>query len=118
MDRRQVHVVIANFGGFGGLKEDAYAHTTGSLKPWLEEQEAVTVEIVESKEALLERLSNAPPVSVVVFRSRGTIGIARETRRRHGVRCVVLTGLMPTNEVTILEKDVSHEAIASVILRR
>lgn len=131
-------VVIVREGTWGGITQERKDEDVAMLKRVLEtptvrfktgepnkkEEQRADVEIVATTDDARKRLVNRNPlVDVVVFDSAVNISDARALKReRPRLTVVVLTGMIPKDEVLILSRDWldggkdSIETMQSVIL--
>jgi len=115
--RRKRKIVIINAGSWGMLEREDYDSHLKALVPMLElacepsehEKEdlpdgvayVTVISSVEDAEALASR----GLADIVIFISRGMLDEARAFRKAHSSsRVVLLTGLIPEEEVVILDK--------------
>lgn len=111
-------VVIVNAGGRLALSAERgdYDNLVESLQRLINGFESCQGEVVNSVEAargLLDR------TDVVIFVTAGLLGEARRIKQSHSrIRVIVLTGLVPGDEVIILSKlwytpDLIRDAVMS-----
>jgi hypothetical protein len=105
-------VVIVNAGGRGKLSaaEGSYDTIAMGLKRWFEEAESpikpgtkiVEAVVVSSMEEAMEKFGT----EVLVFLTAGMLEEARKFKRSHkDIKVIVLTGLIPEDEVIIVDKN-------------
>jgi len=112
----QKRVLFVNEGSWGSVKKEEYDILIGSLKRLLEratkkdyrsdeeKKRAKSVAVAASTEEAMEEVKKNH-VDVLIFNSRSMIPEAREIKRQHRrLKVIVLTGLIPDDEVVLMDK--------------
>ena len=109
-------VVFVNEGSWGEAQDSDYdvwvqtikrvleGEENTSLKDGNKKEKVAKVDIVESLQDALS-IVNRGQVDTLVFRTRAMLDKAREVKKNHKhLRVVVFTGLVPDDEVILLQK--------------
>lgn len=125
---RPMRVVFVRGGTWGTMKKEDYDSHIETMRETLveakqhdygknEDTPVCTVEVVDGI-AGLEEMLGGQMVDVVFFFSRGIIAEARQFKKAHPhIRVIVLTGLVPDDEITILDKRVaSAQVLTDLVL--
>ncbi len=93
--------------------EDAVREGPGGKK-----EKVATVEVVDTLDEALKKLQNER-IDAIVFKSRGMLNEARKIKQEHRrTRVIVFTGLIPDDEVILIDKGwlLGREEIQRIIL--
>ena len=109
-------VIIVNEGTWGGVKEKTYDMFVSSIKRALEnavkkdlhsgkeKKKARSVIVVNSTKEAMEKVE-VNDVDILIFNSRSMIPEARKIKKEYRrLKVLVLTGLIPDNEVVFVDK--------------
>ena len=112
----QKRVLLVNEGSWGSVKREEYDTFINSLNRLLEKateedyrsgekrKRAESVAVAASTEEAVEEVKKNH-VDVLIFNSRSMIPAAREIKRQYRrLKVIVLTGLIPDDEVILMDK--------------
>lgn len=123
-------VVICTDAHWGTVTKEDYEESAESLRQLIEGLEVeqndkaeklAIVDIVDTQAAVKKILRESPlneAVDILIFLSRGAISEARAIKRQYKhLRVVVLTGLIPEDEVVILSKSWTRVGFLKDLIR-
>ena len=124
------NIVIIKQGGWGSISKKDYDDIAVFLKKMLKRisnQRAelsvglaeLKVDIVNSLSDIEDRLGVLNDIEVIIFLSRSEIETAKELRKKyeHIRKVIVLTGLIPDDEILIVEKAcLTDDFLSNVII--
>jgi hypothetical protein len=107
------NVVLVKQGGWGQVTKSEYDDFINFLKRQIEKNYAkgtthdeINFEIVDDLASIEDRLSTLNDIDTLIFISRSEIDNARKIKKQysHIKNVIVLTGLIPDEEILIIEK--------------
>ncbi|MFC1598611.1 hypothetical protein ACFL2U_01185 [Patescibacteria group bacterium] len=119
------NVVLVRQGGWGQVTKPEYHKFGEFLRRQVEklnakksEQDQINFEIVDDIEAINDRLHTLNDIDTLIFISRSEIDNARKIKKQysHIENVIVLTGLIPDDEILIIEKTWLTEDLLKQLL--
>ena len=103
------NIVLVKQGGWGQVTKPEYEDFISYMKRNIEKIESnieIKFDVVDSLDDIKDRLTVLNDIHTLIFISRSEIETARKIRKQysHINNVIVLTGLIPDDEILIIEK--------------
>jgi len=116
-------VVLINEGSWGSVSPESYRRLLESIRNSMKmlkspdgKNDLAEAEICELKEAE-KKIKEGETVDFLIFNSRGMLDVARRIKKEYPrLKVVVLTGLLPEEEVILIDKNwISGEFLQNLL---
>ncbi len=116
-------VVLINEGSWGSVSSESYRRLLESIRGLMKmlkspdgKNDLAEAEICELKEAE-KKIKEGETVDFLIFNSRGMLDVARRIKKEYPqLKVVVLTGLLPEEEVILIDKNwISGEFLQNLL---